>query len=613
MAEPNTAQNLNNDNQEPFNNDFGDANPLNQSNIDPLNPSIHQVVEEFYGKDVIDSFIAESLEGVPPEDSEFQESILREHIKSGYLSRSNMTPLANDSRHTFDSFLQYFERYNEQLKEQEAQNNDQGNLNSDKDNPLNNIDESPLALDSESVSELEKRRQQQKERENEHERRLIPYSIFGGFIKTAVTAYKNTLTHDHNVKLRKKQRDRANQEEEYPEPEKHEKEAAIRYYNAALEGNSDAMVKMGNLIYKNPLLAMDEKTAADWYNSAHELGNLEGTFKLAKCHMSGKGGVEFNFKEAYELFEQGAAGNHEKSKLQLATLLLRGNYVNPNTKEEYHLTEENDNQDGVTLKYIREKGMKLMIECASAGNSTAFFNLGKIHETGIFGAEQNTELALDYYKKAVEQGNVDALVNMGNIYNRQGDHEKSFNAWNEAAEKKNPRAMNNLGLAYLEGTGHVQQNYDMAIGLFTESASLGNVTAVNNLADIHYSGQGVLQNYPEAAKLYHFAASKGNLESMHSLADMLNKGTGIDKNPKESSYWYKKSAEAGYMPSVREYGYMLYKGEGGLKKNKKEGLQLLFAAAGSGDKKAKEMIDNIKKNQRGGRDDQNDNDHSSGR
>jgi TPR repeat protein len=77
------------------------------------------------------------------------------------------------------------------------------------------------------------------------------------------------------------------------------------------------------------------------------------------------------------------------------------------------------------------------------------------------GVDQDYATAFHWYTKAVQQGNSDAQLNLGNMYlHGKGvgiDYEKAYELYSKATKQDEPIALGNIGQIYEVGAG-VQQN-----------------------------------------------------------------------------------------------------------------------------------------------------------
>jgi TPR repeat protein len=142
-------------------------------------------------------------------------------------------------------------------------------------------------------------------------------------------------------------------------------------------------------------------------------------------------------------------------------------------------TPDNQNDSTSALKEVQK--------LADQGNADAQMNLGFIYEYGR-GIIQNATEAVKWYLKAAEQGNAEAQYNLGRKYeDGRGLIRNDLEAakwYRKAAKQGNANAQNNLGWMYMTGCG-VPQDYGQAHFWFSKSAEQGNSSAINNLNKIN--------------------------------------------------------------------------------------------------------------------------------
>ncbi|MBM7562709.1 tetratricopeptide repeat protein [Fusibacter tunisiensis] len=204
-----------------------------------------------------------------------------------------------------------------------------------------------------------------------------------------------------------------------------------------------------------------------------------------------------------------------------------------------------ENGDGVAQDY--EEAVKWYKKAAEQGHVEAQFNLGLCHENGD-GVNQDYEEAANWYRKAAEQGHSDAQNNLGALFvSGDGvaqDYEEAVKWYNKAAEQGHDIAQNNLGLCYALGDG-VSQNYSKALRWFIKSVKKENADAQNNIGIACENGFGVVQDYTEAVKWYRKAAEQGHTEAQFNLGECYYNGTGVEQDCEEAIKWYRKAAEQG--------------------------------------------------------------------
>jgi TPR repeat protein len=177
--------------------------------------------------------------------------------------------------------------------------------------------------------------------------------------------------------------------------------------------------------------------------------------------------------------------------------------------------------------------------------------------------------AIKQAKRAAEEGNAIAMVNMGEIY-RSGagvpQSETDGAAWyTKAAEAGNPFAMGMLGEWYLEGNGVAQDNAQAAIWL-RRGADAGNPNAMENLGYAYEYGIGVPKSFEEAATWYRKASDVGYAPTIASasthLGYLYEYGRGVTRDYAESAKFYRKAAEGGDAGGMSHLGTLYQTGHG---------------------------------------------------
>ncbi len=146
--------------------------------------------------------------------------------------------------------------------------------------------------------------------------------------------------------------------------------------------------------------------------------------------------------------------------------------------------------------------------------------------------------ALDAYQAAVsdqaraaDAGNTSAMVNLGVLLRKQGQHDQAEQWYRKAADGGNTAGMYHLGAVLAE-----QGEEDQAEQWYRQAADGGNVAAMVNLgAVLRKQGQ-----QDQAEQWYRKAAGAGNTDAMINLAVLL-----AEKDADEAVQWFRKAADAG--------------------------------------------------------------------
>lgn len=157
----------------------------------------------------------------------------------------------------------------------------------------------------------------------------------------------------------------------------------------AAEGSVRAKFLLG-VMSDNGLgpIALDPREAARWYRLAAEEGDMEAQYRLASAQMTGRG-VARDLAEAAFWLEQAAEQGFTPAFRGLAELHRSGRVVGGNP----------------------EQTAKLLERAAKLGDAESQFAYGSWLEGG--GTTSDPKAALQWYRRAAEQGHVGAQVKLG--------------------------------------------------------------------------------------------------------------------------------------------------------------------------------------------------------
>ena len=169
---------------------------------------------------------------------------------------------------------------------------------------------------------------------------------------------------------------------------------------------------------------------------------------------------------------------------------------------------------------------------AQDGNAEGQFELGTMYEEGK-GTEQNTNLAIIWYRKAVAQQHTGAMVNLGNDYVLGRGVEKNtaeaIRLYRLAADGGSAVGAMKLGLAYKNGVG-APHDANQAKQWFQISANKGNGIAATNLGVMFEDGEGGPKNLSDAAKWYRVGLQYGDNNAARFLGMLYMDGDGVQKD-----------------------------------------------------------------------------------
>jgi TPR repeat protein len=175
------------------------------------------------------------------------------------------------------------------------------------------------------------------------------------------------------------------------------------------------------------------------------------------------------------------------------------------------------------------------------------------HELGWDPATEKLHSLSDEYRKEAEKGNASAQFFLGVAheygYAGKPDAAKAVEWYRKAAERGHPGAQTFLGFALLTGSG-VAKAPEQAVMWFRKAAEKGNPEAQQNLGRCLFLGDGCKKNQQEAVTWYRKAAEQGEAGAMFNLGACYMEGTGVKKDVAEATKWFKRAAALGHERSA---------------------------------------------------------------
>lgn len=141
---------------------------------------------------------------------------------------------------------------------------------------------------------------------------------------------------------------------------------------------------------------------------------------------------------------------------------------------------------------------------AQKGDAASQFYVAECYSSGENGVRQDDNLAKYWYGKAAEQGHVEAMSAMGDIYSDNNNYEQAFYWYNKAAEK-------------------------------------GDVSAAEGLGEMYLFGQGVEIDYEAAAKYLKYACDQNDIFGKYYYGYCLYYGAGVRKDVEQARYYYNEA------------------------------------------------------------------------
>lgn len=207
--------------------------------------------------------------------------------------------------------------------------------------------------------------------------------------------------------------------------------------------------------------------------------------------------------------------------------------------------------------------------------------------------KQDYTTAFELYTQLSKEGNADAITSLGFMYQKgQGcevDDLKALECYEKAAEAKQPYALFNLAIIYMNGLAQVQTDQFKAHDLYMEAAIKEVPPAMYEVALMLERGVGCIQNFSEAAFWYEEGAKRGHLESFNNLGVLYKDGHGVHQDRDRCFLCFSRAAEGGLAEGLYNLGQLYDQGYG-CEQDHEKALDYCRKAAYKGHVKAKEII-----------------------
>lgn len=229
------------------------------------------------------------------------------------------------------------------------------------------------------------------------------------------------------------------------------------FMKSAMQGNTDAMVNLGDLYKELGFPEDNPEKGVEWYFKAKELGSVRVLSRIGILYLEGDY-YEKDLQKAYECYCEAMKSADDKHEKAFVAFLLG---------------------DVLARTEQFEKAFEYLSQAAELGFHEAYVKIGQLYANGL-GVEKDEKKAFDYYSLAYNKGKVIAVFKLGEAY-RYGygtevNYEKAMQLYEEAAEQGHTFAMISLGEMYHAGEG-CEKDDEKAIALFKQAAENGDKEA----------------------------------------------------------------------------------------------------------------------------------------
>ena len=309
-------------------------------------------------------------------------------------------------------------------------------------------------------------------------------------------------------------------------------EALLLMTREAEAGNGLAMYDLGKMYLSGLGGCMDEAMAQHWFSRAYNAFlQMEQTdkkkdywqYRIGKLYALGHG-IEQNYKQSAEWFAKAMASGNSLAAYSLGGQYYRGQGVEKDTHafKLFTIAAADEKRPNAYAQYQLGKmyadGCGTAVDAAAAQkwNALAYqgflrieqtmaddrlhYRLGSMNLTGT-GTNVNLNLAAEYFAKAVNLGDTDAMYGLGKLLLRidypDRNPEKAIDYLAQAAEKEHDYAQYLLGKTYLQGK-EIPQIISEGVHWLERSAEYGNQYAQYLLGKTLFQGELIEPNSEKA-------------------------------------------------------------------------------------------------------------------
>lgn len=264
-------------------------------------------------------------------------------------------------------------------------------------------------------------------------------------------------------------------------------------WKSAQNGYAEAQCDLGHFYLSGIGISASESEAFKWFKKAAEQGHPHAETMLGWCYIEGHG-TKKNITEGFNWTKKAAEQEYPKAQYNLGILYC----------------------DGIGVEQNPNKAVELIKASANNGYADAQIWLGDMFCDSE--GDECCEEALNWYMKAVEQDNVEAINGVGKCYVRKHDYNKAREWFMKAAEMGRPASLCNVGLTY-----EWERNDKEAVKWYMQAIEQGHAEAYYYLGEQYRcGGNGVKKDKKKAKECFQKGIDSGVEECRESLKKVLS-------------------------------------------------------------------------------------------
>ena len=319
---------------------------------------------------------------------------------------------------------------------------------------------------------------------------------------------------------------------------------------AAKEGSDEALLALSYCRQMGKYMEQNERKAFELLDeSCRQKLTPEKANLLGDAYLDGKG-VEQDYEQALECYQWAANNGNAVAALSLSKMYKNGLGVEQN--DEMAMTWLSQG-----LQLFNELKVENLTRRAENGDSQAMLDLGNCYHVGDC-VKQNTEVMLEWWKKAAEAGELAGLHNIGYYYYEQRDIPNAMHYLSQAVEKGYLESYYTLAFCYLRRDE--PEDGEKGIELLNTAAERGLHVAQVALSGIYHDGKYADKDYDKARYWQEKALAADLPEAYYQKGISLLCGDMYEKDSARALEHFRKAVEGGCHDADRYYIDMRWNG-----------------------------------------------------
>lgn len=356
--------------------------------------------------------------------------------------------------------------------------------------------------------------------------------------------------------------------------------AAYWFQRAARAGYVDAMFNYAVCLDRGFGVKQDRHEAYQWYKKASDAGSKHAKFNMIQILLTGlpeskekkQNALQASPELALHYLQELVKERFEPAEVFFAEMVLERR-DNPEqiqqTAEILQRLAGKKTPDpkvlrmladckyaGLGMKEDPEGMIRLLQQAVKLGDGEAAGKLAFCYEYGR-GLAADEKKALELYKLGAARGNsmsqfkyAEFLI-LGRPEGEEPNMPEAVKWYQLAAKSKNPQALFQMGVFYLDGMGPIKKNPEKAAEYFYESAKLGYAQAQYNLACLFAEGRGILKDEAAAMFWYLEAAKNGDAAAARTIGLFYLEGKVVSRSITKAEQWLRRAASLGDLEAQR--------------------------------------------------------------